>query len=343
MKSRSALGCTASLLRRLLPVALLGTSLVAPLASANDKIVLLTSWYAQAEHGGFYQALANGTYEKNGLDVTIRMGGPQVNGMQLLLNKQADVIINYDLQVLSSVEQGMPVVAIGAAFQGDPQGMLTHSDVSGLDGLKDKTILVSTSGQTTWWPWLKAKYGLNDSQARPYTFNLQPFFNNPQAVQQAYASSELYQATKAGQEPKFFLFADSGYPPYGSTLVTRDDVIAQRPEVLKRFVAASMEGWKSYLADPAPGNALIKKDNTSMDDELLAWGVNKLKELKLVEGGDAATQGIGVMTDARWQATRDFMVKSGLLKAETDWNKAYSTEFVRDLHVLPQAAETAAR
>lgn len=343
MKSRSALGCSASLLRRLLPLALVGSSLAAPLASANDKIVLLTSWYAQAEHGGFYQAVANGIYEKNGLDVTIRMGGPQVNGMQLLLNKQADVIINYDLQVLASVEQGMPVVAVAAAFQGDPQGMLTHSDVSGLDALKDKTILVSTSGQTTWWPWLKAKYGLDDAQARPYTFNLQPFFNNPQAVQQAYASSELFQATKAGKDPKFFLFADAGYPPYGSTLVTREDVIAQRPEVLKRFVAASMEGWKSYLADPAPGNALIKKDNASMDDELLAWGVSKLKEFKLVEGGDAATQGIGVMTDVRWQATRDFMVTSGLLKADTDWKKAYSTDFVRDLRVMPMAADTAAR
>ncbi|WP_339486535.1 ABC transporter substrate-binding protein [Pseudomonas sp. EL_65y_Pfl2_R95] len=343
MKSRSALGSTASILRRLLPVALLSASVAAPLAHANDKIVLLTSWYAQAEHGGFYQAVAKGIYAEKGLDVTIKMGGPQVNGMQLLLNKQADVIVNYDLQVLKSVEQGMPVVAIGAPFQGDPQGMLTHDDVTGLDGLKDKTILVSTSGQTTWWPWLKSRYGLSDAQARPYTFNLQPFFNNTNAVQQAYASSELFQATKAGKNPKFFLFADAGYPPYGSTLVTREDVIAQRPEVLKRFVAATMQGWKSYLADPAPGNALIKKDNPSMDDELLAWGVSQLKALKLVDGGDAATQGIGVMTDARWQATRDFMVNSGLLKADTNWKKAYSTEFVRDLNVMPQANQTATR
>lgn len=343
MKSRSALGSTASLLRYLLPVALLGASIAAPVAQANDKVVLLTSWYAQAEHGGFYQAVAEDIYAQNGLDVTIKMGGPQVNGMQLLLNKQADVIVNYDLQVLKSVEQGMPVVAIAAPFQGDPQGMLTHDDVTGLDELEGKTVLVSTSGQTTWWPWLKGQYGLSDAQARPYTFNLQPFFNNPDAVQQAYASSELFQATKAGRNPKFFLFADAGYPPYGSTLVTREDVIAQRPEVLKRFVAATMQGWKSYLADPAPGNALIKKDNPSMDDELLAWGVSKLKELKLVEGGDAATLGIGVMTDARWRATRNFMVKSELLKADTDWKKAYSTAFVRDLGVLPQANDTASR
>lgn len=339
MKSRIALGSTASIVRRLLPLALLGASLT---TQANDKIVLLTSWYAQAEHGGFYQAVAEGLYAAEGLEVSIRMGGPQVNGMQLLLNKQADVIVNYDLQVLKSVEQGLPVVAIAAAFQGDPQGMLTHSDVSGLDALKDKTVLVSTSGQTTWWPWLKNQYGLSDAQARPYTFNLQPFFNNPGAVQQAYASSELFQATKAGKQPNFYLFADAGYPPYGSTLVTRQDVIEQRPEVLKRFVKASMQGWKNYLANPAPANALIKQDNPSMDDELLAWGVAKLKEYQLVEGGDAAIQGIGTISAERWQKTRDFMVETNLLKADTDWRKAFNTDFVRDLRVLPAAPVQAA-
>lgn len=310
---------------------------------ANDKIVLLTSWYAQAEQGGFYQAKAKGIYAENGLDVEIRMGGPQVNGMQLLLNKQADVIINYDLQVLASVQQGLPVVAIGAPFQGDPQGMLTHADVTSLDGLKDKKILVSTSGQTTWWPWLKGKYGFSDAQARPYTFNLQPFFADPDTAQQGYPTSELFQAQKAGEKANFFLFADAGYPPYGSTLVTRQDVIASRPEVLQRFVKASMQGWKSYLAEPAAANELIKQDNPSMNDELLAWGVAKLKEYRLVEGGDAQTHGIGTMTDARWQATRDFMVKANLLSADADWKKAYDTRFVRDLNVLPAAADVAAQ
>lgn len=324
-------------LSRSLLLALFGSSLV----QANDKVVLLTSWYAQAEHGGFYQAVAEGLYAEEGLDVTIRMGGPQVNGMQLLLNKQADVIVNYDLQVLKSREQGLPVVAIGAAFQGDPQGMLTHADVKGLDGLGEKKVLVSTSGQTTWWPWLKSQYGLTDSQARPYTFNLQPFFADANTAQQGYASSELFQALKAGKQVNFYLFADSGYPPYGSTLVTRQDVIDERPEVLQRFVRASMLGWKRYLANPAPANALIKQDNPNMNDELLAWGVSKLKEYRLVEGGDAASQGIGVMTDARWQATRDFMVKTGLLNDSTDWRPAYDTRFVRDLNILPDAASQA--
>ncbi|OOW00356.1 ABC transporter substrate-binding protein [Pseudomonas sp. MF4836] len=340
MKTRFALGHP---LRSLLATALLPAALVAPSwALANDKVVLLTSWYAQAEQGGFYQALADGLYAKEGLDVTIRMGGPQVNGMQLLVNKQADFIVNYDLQILKSVEQGLPVVAVAAPFQGDPQGLLTHADVSGLDGLQNKQVLVSTSGQQTWWPWLKGKYRLQDSQARPYTFNLQPFLAGADTTQQAYASSELFQALKTGEQAKFYLFADAGYPPYGSTLVTRQDVIEQHPERVQAFVRASMEGWKRYLDNPS-ANPLIKADNPNMSDELLAWGLSTLKQYRLVTGGDAATQGIGVMSDARWQATRDFMVEAGLLGADAPWQKAYTTRFVQDLKVLPAAEQAASR
>ncbi|EIK97190.1 ABC transporter substrate-binding protein [Pseudomonas sp. M47T1] len=343
MKTNDVPIFTASSLRRacrhtVLPLALL----LAPLAQAADKVVLLTSWYAQAEQGGFYQAVAEGLYAKAGLDVTIRMGGPQVNGVQLLLNKQADVIVSYDLQVLKSAEQQLPVVAIAAPFQGDPQGLLTHGDVHDLSQIGARRVLVSTSGQTTWWPWLKHKYGLTDAQARPYTFNLQPFFSDTATTQQAYASSELFQARKQDQDARFFLFADAGYPPYGSTLVTRPDVIQQRPEVLQRFVQATMEGWRSYLANPAPGNALIRQDNPSMSDELLAWGVATLKQYRLVDGGDAQTQGIGVMTDARWQATRDFMVGAGLLAADANWHNAYDTRFVQAMKVLPATPAVAA-
>jgi NitT/TauT family transport system substrate-binding protein len=314
----------ASIARALLPFSLLA----APLVQAGDRIVFLTSWFAQAEHGGFYQALAEGTYAKHGLEVTLRMGGPQVNGMQLLLSNKADLIIGYDLQVLKGLEQKLPAVAVAGFFQGDPQGLLTHDDVKGLDGLKDKTILVASSGQTSWWPWLKSKYGLSDAQTRPYTFNLQPFFSDPAVTQQAYASSELFEARKDGGKANFYLFADDGYPPYGNTLITRRDLIEERPDVLRRFVLASAEGWKSYLSDPSAGNALIKRDNPNMSDELLAWGLDTLKRYKLVDGGDAAEAGIGVMTDARWQKTRDFMVESGLLDKDVDWKQGYDLRFV---------------
>jgi NitT/TauT family transport system substrate-binding protein len=302
---------------------------------AQDKGTFLTSWYAQAEHGGFYQAVAEGIYKKHGLDVTIKMGGPQVNGMQLLAAGQADFIMGYDLQVMKSIEQGLPVTTVAASFQKDLQGMMTHEDVSGLGALKGKTILVSTSGRPTWWPWLKAKYNYTEDQARPYTFNLQPFFADANTVQQAYPSSEPYQAAKAGVKTKFFLFADDGYPPYGTSIVSTDKLVAEKPELVQRFVRASIEGWKSYLANPAAGNVLIKRDNPKMDDEQITFAVKRMKELKAFDGGDAAMLGAGVMTDARWKQTYDFMVSAGLLKADVDWKKAYTTKFVKDLKVMP--------
>lgn len=304
-------------------------------AHADEKITLLTSWYAQAEQGGYYQALATGIYKRYGLDVTIKSGGPQINGMQLLLAKRADVIIGYDLQLLDAVQRGFPAKAIAAPFQFDPQGLLTHASVTSLDGLKGKTILVSSSGQSTWWPWLKEQYHLNDSQARPYTFNIQPFIADDNVEQQAYVSSEVFQAKKAGVKSNFFLFSEHGYPPYGGILITRNDLLDSRKQAMAKFVQASMEGWVSYLKNPAPGNALIKKDNPKMEDDLLAWAVSQIKQHHLIDGGDATTQGWGTMTDARWQKTRDFMVNAKLLKADTDWKQAYTTEIVKNLHVEP--------
>ncbi|HIC7213192.1 ABC transporter substrate-binding protein [Burkholderia stabilis] len=320
---------------RLLALAAIVAACCSSSAFALDKVVFLTSWYAQAEHGGFYQAIATGIYKKYGLDVQIRMGGPQVNGMQLLTSGQADFLLSYDLQVLKGIEQGVPVTTVGATMQVDPQGMMTHEDVKSLADLKTRTILVSTSGRTTWWPWLKGKYKLDESQSRVYTFNLQPFFADPNTAQQAYASSEPLGADKAGVKTHFFLFADNGYPPYGTTIVTMQRTVEEKPDLVARFVRASMEGWKSYLADPAPANALIKHDNVAMKDDQLAYGLQKLKAFHMITGGDAATMGIGVMTDARWKRTRDFMVTAGLLNADVDWKRAYTTQFVKNLKVMP--------
>lgn len=313
-------------------VALSGMSLA---VEAEEKIVLLTSWYAQAEQGGYYQAQATGIYKKYGLEVDIRSGGPQVNGMQLLLSKRADVIIGYDLQLLEGIQRGFQAKAIAAPFQYDPQGLLTHTDVASLEGLKGKTILVSSSGQATWWPWLKGQYQLNDAQARPYTFNIQPFIADDNVAQQAYVSSEVFQVQKAGVKSNFFLFSEHGYPPYGGILIARPETIADRNAALAKFVRASMEGWVSYLNNPAPGNALIKKDNPKMTDDLLAWAVTQIRQHHLIDGGDAASEGWGTMTETRWRKTRDFMVSANLLDAATDWKQAYTTEFVQTMQIKP--------
>jgi NitT/TauT family transport system substrate-binding protein len=304
-------------------------------ANAADKVTFLTSWYAQAEHGGFYQAKATGLYDKENLDVTIKMGGPQVNGMQLLLGGEADVIMGYDFQVLNGVSKGLPVITIATSFQKDLQGMMTHADVKDLGDLKNKTILIATSGRTTWWPWLKHKFNYSEDQTQAYTFNLQPFFADDNIVQQSYPSSEPFQALQKNVPVNFYLFADYGYPPYGTTMVTTTKFVAEHPDVARRFVKASLEGWKNYLeGDPSAANALIKADNPNMTDAQIAFGIKRMNELHIVDGGDAKTMGIGIMTEAHWKADYDLMVDSGLLPKETDWTKAFTTQFVKDLKVM---------
>ncbi len=298
-------------------------------ARAADKVVILTNWFAQAEHGGFYQAKATGLYEKAGLDVEIRMGGPQVNGMQLLLAGEVDAILGFDFQVLEAVAKGLPATTVAASFQYDLQGLMTHEDVKSLADVKNKTILVASTGYTTWWPWLKTKYSLNDDQTRAYTFNLQPFFTDQNTVQQSYPSSEPYQAQEKKVPVNFYLFADEGYPPYGTTIVTTDTMVKTKSDVVRRLVKASMEGWKRYFADPAPGNVLIRQQNPKMTDGQIAFGIQRMKDLKVLSGKDDVP--VGTMTEARWKATYDYLVGAGLLKAGTDWHKAFTLDYVKDL------------
>ena len=325
-----------NLLTRTIATALVGTgALLGSLAPslAADKVTFLTSWFAQAEHGGFYQAKATGLYDKAGLDVTIKMGGPQVNGSQLLLAGETDLMMGYDIQVLKGREQNLPLVTVASSFQFDLQGLMAHDDVADIAALKGKPILIAGSSRITFWPWLRAKYGFTDDQIRPYTFNLQPFFADKNVAQQGYLSSEPFQAQQQNEKVKFFLLADGGYPPYGSTIVTTEKMITEKPDVVARFVKASLEGWRDYLKNPAPGNALIKADNPKMSDAQIAFAIEKLKEKKALDGGDAATQGIGIITADRYKKTYDFLVAAGLLDPKTDWQKGIDVRFVKDLKI----------
>ena len=320
-----------------LRAAVSGLALTASICAANaaDKVTFLTSWFAQAEHGGFYEAKATGLYEKAGLDVTIKMGGPQVNALQLLLAGETDMMMGYDIQVLKALEQNIPITTVAASFQFDLQGMMTHENVSGLGDMNGKSILIAASSRMTFWPWLKAKYSLSDDQLKPYTFNLQPFAADENTVQQGFVSSEPYAATQMGLKEKFYLFADQGYPPYGTTIVVTRAFMEKNPDVVARFVKASMEGWRDYMKDPAPANALIKADNPKMRDDQIDYALTTLKRIKAVDGGDAATMGIGMMTEARWKQTYDFLVAGGLLKPEVDWKAAFTDRFVKDLKIAP--------
>jgi len=322
---------TGRLIRMVCALALLGSTL----AQAEEKFVFLTNWYAQAEHGGFYQAQAEGIYKKHGLDVDVRMGGPQVNVMQLLLAGRADAVMGYDLQTIKAIEQGLPVVTIGAVFQKDPAVLIAHPDVKTMQDLKTRTLLIGQASETTFWPWLKTRYGFTDTQKRPYAFSVQQFLVDKKVAQQGYATSEPYAIEKAGVKPVVFLLADQGYPPYAQTIVTTRKMLNERPEVLAAFLQGSAEGWKSYLANPGPGNALVKKANPEMEDKMLAFGVAKMKEYALVTGGDAAQQGILTMTDARWKQTFEFMTGAALSKTNVDYRKGYTLDLLKSVRVLP--------
>jgi NitT/TauT family transport system substrate-binding protein len=306
-------------------------------AQAQEKFTYMTNWYAQAEHGGFYQAVASGIYKKYGLDVTIKMGGPQVNILQLMAAGQADCIMgSSDLQMMIARSGGLPVTTVAAIFQKDPQVLISHEDVGSFEEMKDKTILIAPSAQRGYWLWLKQKYGFTDAQIRPYTFNIQPFVADKNAVQQGYLTSEPFAIQKAGVKAKAHLFADKGWTSYATTISCMQDTVKNRDKAVAAFVKGTMEGWKSYLADPAPGNALIKKDNPNMSDEQLAYSVAKLKEMGIVTGLDAPKLGIGMMNEQRIAANHKFLVDNKLIEADkVKVGEAYNFSFVKDLKVMP--------
>jgi NitT/TauT family transport system substrate-binding protein len=311
-------------------------------AQAQEKFVYLTNWYAEAEHGGFYQALASGLYQQAGLDVSIRMGGPQINGLQLLAAGQVDCMMGYDVQTMKAREQGITAVTVAAAFQKDPQVMIGHPEnFRQMADLKGKTILISGDARTNFWPWLQSTFGLDERQLRPYTFNIQPFVADRNVVQQGYLSSEPYAIEKqAGFKPTALLLSDHGWPPYTTTVVCMESTLQKKPRQVAAFVKASMQGWKTYLTGDAKAvaaaNALIRKDNPNMAEDELLNGIRLLKETGMVLGGDAKTLGIGVITDERMKKTYDMLVGMKLLDpAKVELAKTYSTRFVKDLKVLP--------
>jgi NitT/TauT family transport system substrate-binding protein len=325
-----------TLFTRTLLAASLGLAVTAG-AQAQEKLTYMTNWYAQAEHGGFYQAVATGIYKKYGLDVSIKMGGPQVNIMQMLGAGQTDCIMgSSDLQIMVARSNGLPIVTLAASFQKDPQVLIAHEDVKKFEDMKGKTVLIASSARQGYWLWLKSKYGLEDGQTRPYTFNIQPFVADKNTVQQGYLTSEPFAIQKAGVKANTFLFADHGWPSYSTTISCLEQTVKDKPKAVAAFVKGTMEGWKSYLADPAPANALIKKDNPNMSDEQLAYSVAKLKEMGIITGGGASKNGIGSIELDRIRKNHAFLVDNKLVDpGKVGPSQAYNLEFIKDLKVMP--------
>jgi NitT/TauT family transport system substrate-binding protein len=296
-----------------------------------ESVTFGTDWKAEAEHGGYYQAIAAGIYRKYGLDVTLRQGGPQVNHAQLLAAGVLDFnIAPNSFAPLNFAQQNIPMVAVAAMFQKDPSVLIAHPN-EGNDSfaaLKGKPIMISGDTRTGSWLFLKQKFGYTDDQIRPYNFSVAPFLADPKAVQQGYLSSEPYTIEQAGVKPVVLLIADAGYASYGSVIQTSVKLATEKSDLVQRFVNASIEGWYSYLYDdPTPGNALIKKDNPEMTDALIAYGVAKIKDYGIVDSGASKKDGIGAMSDARWREFFDTMSKAGLYPADVDYKKAYTLQF----------------
>ncbi|MEO0457510.1 MAG: ABC transporter substrate-binding protein [Cyanobacteria bacterium P01_A01_bin.114] len=290
-----------------------------------------TNWYAQAEHGGFYQAVATGIYADHGLDVTIQMGGPQVNGTQLLMGGAVDFFMGYTADAINAVVEDIPKITVAAMFQKDPQVIVAHPDqgITDLADLKGQPIFISKAANVTYWPFLAAKYDFSEDMKRNYNFNPGPFLQDKASAQQGYLSSEPLSIQKEGGfEPVVFLLADYGYDPYSTTIETRKELVEQDPDLVQRFVDASIKGWYSYLENPEPGNELIKEANPEMTDEQIAYGIEKMQEYGIVVSGAAETDGIGAMTDERWQSFFDSMAEAGVYDASVDFKQAYTLEFV---------------
>ena len=302
-------------------------------AQALEPVSFATDWKAQAEQGGFYQAKALGLYEKAGLDVTIRGGGPGVNIPQLLGAGAIDFGMGSNSFIpLNMVRAGVPATAVMAAFQKDPQVLITHprDDIKSLADMKDKPVMIADASVNAFWVWLKARYGFSDRQIRKYTFNLAPFLVNEQAIQQGYVTSEPYTiAEQGGIEPQVFLLSDFGYPSYAAMVMAQNKLIEDRPEIVQAFVNASIEGWRSYIfGDPAPGNALILQANPDMTQDILDQASDQMRARAMLVPEDGTAENIGAMNEARWQAFFTIMSDNGVYPRELNWRAAFTTRFI---------------
>ncbi len=300
-------------------------------AQALDAVRFGTNWVAEAEHGGFYQAVADGTYAKYGLDVTIVPGGPSVNNRILLPVGKLDFFMSANnLQSFDAVANNIPTVAVAASFQKDPQVLVAYPDVQKFEDLKTRTLFVSQEGMASYFQWLKADFGFDEKKVKPYTFNPQPFLADKNSAMQGYVTSEPFTVeTQGGFKPKVFLLADEGFNAYSTLIETRRDLVEKRPDLVQRFVDASAIGWYHYIyGDNGPGNALIKKHNPEMTDALLAFSIATMKANGIVDSGDSVTLGIGAMTDARMKSFFDKMVRAGVVKPNIDVTRAYTLQFI---------------
>jgi len=309
--------------------------LATPDAFALDKVTFATNWKAQAAHGGFYQAVADGTYRKYGLDVRILQGGPQVNNAALLPAGRIDFLMTGNLlHSFDGVRNGLPTVVVAAMFQKDPQALIAHpgQGYEKFDSLRYAPVaLIAKDAQFSWWQWLKVRHGFRDEMLRPYNYNLGPFLANKRALQQGYSVAEpIYVLKQGGFKPVVHLLADHGFSTYSTLISTRTDTVRKRPDLVQRFVDASIIGWVNYLyGDRRAANARMIADNPEMSLDEIETAVELMKAQGIVDSGEALTTGIGAMNEARIRDFHDQMVRAGLYRPdEIELSQVATLQFV---------------
>jgi len=324
-------------------LAVLLLALASP-ACALDRVTFATNWRAQAEHGGFYQAVVDGTYARYGLDVKIQQGGPQTNARLLLAAGRVDFAMGANLiQTFEAVQQKIPVVVVASMFQIDPVILMSHPGV-GFDRFEDlpkATAFIAGDMLASVYQWLKQAHGFREEKVKPYGFNPAPFIADPHSIEQGFLTSEPYQVERVGAfKPNVFLLADYGYDSYSTTIEARAETIAKNPDLVRRFVDASIVGWRNYIhGDNNAANAAIKRDNPEMTDGQLAYSVAKLRERGVVDSGEARSLGIGAMTDARIKSFFDKMARAGVVPADLPYKQGYTLQFVNKGVGLEPAAK----
>jgi len=303
-------------------------------AQTLDKLSFHTDWRAQAEHGGHYQAIAAGLYKKAGIECELRPGGPSLNIGQMLLAGRVDMIMSNSFEAFTFVRESAPFYTIASIFQKDPQVMIAHpgSGFDSFEKMKGRPLLISNGSRSTFWPYLRKKYGLSDAQLRPYNFNMSPFLADPQAIQQGFVSSEPFSIAEAlGKQPEVMLIADAGFSAYQAGIAVSRKMASEKKDLVQRFVDATLEGWAQYLkGGPATdaANALIEKHNPDISSDKIAYAVKVMTARGIVMSGDALQGGIGAMTGARWKDFYNSMVAVDVLPTGLDVSRAYTLEFV---------------
>lgn len=317
-------------------IAAAAATLFAPAAWAADKVVFATNWLAQGGHGGFYQALADGTYEKYGLEVDIQMGGPQMNNRPMLPAGKVDFLMAGNLLLsMDNVRNEIPTVVVASYFEKDPQVMIAHKGQ--YDGWEDLAnapkILVSKDGQFSFWAWMTSQHGFKNESLRPYGYNLAEFLNNETMVQQGYGTAEPLYAKAAGADVETFILADYGWNTYSTTIEARVEMVESNPDLVQRFIDASTVGWYNYLyGDNSAGNAAIIAANPDQTEEKLTKEVAQLKALGIIDSGYQLEVGIGAIDLGRVQAFHDLAVEAGILEAgAVDVSKVATDQFVNKM------------